>query len=125
MNTETNQTVEYFLSKLTQKDVDFIDIIGLNVAILYSKEMFKRNKDISQFLNEVYNIDFRPYVMKSRTLIVARITRELNNKNQDELNEIRIKLINYLNPDSSIAKSKSKSTKQNSNEKLKKWLEGL
>lgn len=126
MNTETNQMLEHFLNRLTNNDIDYIDIIGLNVAIIYSKEIFKRNKDISQFLVEIYNINFRPYVMKSRTLIVARITRELHNKTHEELNEIRLKLINYLNPNTNISEKKNKSNKkQDSNEKLKKWIEGL
>lgn len=126
MNSDANQATEYFLSKLTKNNVDYIDIIGLNVAILYSKELFKRNSDISEFLNEVYNINFLPYVMRSRTLIVARITRELNNKTPDELNQIRKKLVKFLNPESDVfTKSKTKNSKQNSNEKLKKWLEGL
>ncbi|MGX8791755.1 hypothetical protein ACW0TQ_08240 [Oceanobacillus sp. M60] len=118
-------TINQLLNRLSHNNVDYIDIIGLNVAILYSKEIFQKNSDINEFLEKVYNITFLPYVMKSRTLIVARITRVLNNKNKNELNEIRRKLIDYLKYENSPVENKTKSSKKDSNEKLKSWLEGL
>ncbi|WP_336863864.1 hypothetical protein [Peribacillus frigoritolerans] len=124
MTSQTKKS-DFFLEKISNKDVDYIDIIGLNVALLYSKEIFKKNEDISKFLKTVYNIDFLPYVMKSRTTIVARITRELNNKNDSELNEIRKRIIIFLNEDKAIPDHKKNYKKKDSNEKLKTWLEGF
>lgn len=123
----TSQTKdnEYFLKKISEKNIDYIDIMGINVALLYSKEYFKKNEDISAFLKTVYNIDFLPYVMKSRTLIVARITKELNNKEEPELKLIRKKIIDFLNLEQRNSTYKKPSKKKDSNEKLKTWLEGL
>ncbi|MCM3305825.1 hypothetical protein [Priestia megaterium] len=124
MNSQTENT-EFFLRKLNSPQSDHIDILGLNVALLYSKNHFKKNEDISYFLKEVYNIDFLPYVMKSRTLIVARITKELNNKNEMELDVIRNKLIGFLSGSKPLPELRKKTQKKNANDKMKTWLEGL
>lgn len=124
MNSEKEST-EFFLKKLNSSHSDRIDLLGLNAALLYSKNHFKKNEDISYFLKEVYNIDFLPYVMRSRTLIVARITRELNNKDTLELDKIRAKLIDFLNKTKPTPELKKKNQKKNANEKMKTWLEGL
>jgi hypothetical protein len=116
---------EYFLSKIEKRDFDNIDLMGLNVAILYSRNYFVKNQDINSFLQEVYEIEFLPYVMKSRTLIVARITKEINKKSPEELKSIRNKMVNYLNRDSIKEDNKKNSKKKDANEKMKSWLEGL
>lgn len=125
-----NSDKELILRKISRKDADAIDLFGASVALLYSKESFERNQDISLFLTEVFGIDFLPYVMRSRTLIVARITKELKNKNNEEHEEIKKKIIEYLNKkiddtaaDTSDVKKKSK--KRDANDKMKTWLEGL
>lgn len=125
---------EIILRKIAMKEFDFVDLMGISAALLYSRDFFNRNKDINLFLKEVYDIEFLPYVMRSRTLIVAKITRELNKKEENELKEIRTKIINYLNntalqddqtnPNEKTEKNKP-SKKKDANEKLKAWLEGL
>lgn len=115
----------FIIKRITSKDVDLIDIMGINVALLYSKNFFKKNEEISSFLKIVYNINFLPYVMKSRTLIVARITKELNTKDETEIKEIRRRIIDYLNKDKESTEIKKSSKKKDANEKLKTWLEGI
>ncbi|MBT2680065.1 hypothetical protein J7E38_13705 [Bacillus sp. ISL-35] len=113
--------------RVLSTDLDYVDIMGVSVALLYSKNLFKKNQDISSFLKRVFNIDFLPYVMKSRTLIVARITKELNHKSDKELDDIRQKIIEYFAEEQEKNELEPKKTtkKKNANDKLKMWLEGL
>lgn len=123
-----NEEKKLFLRIISNNELDLVDLIGINVILIYSKSFFKKNQEISNFLEEVYDIEFLPYVMKSRTLIVARITREITEKNEEQLNAVRKNIIEYLNNsyiinDEPIEKKRSK--KKDANEKLTTWLEGL
>lgn len=123
-----NSHNDTILGKVKDENSVFIDLAGICVAILYSKEIFKRNKDINFFLKEVFNIEFLPYVMKSRTLIVARVTRELKKKNKEELIQIQKNVIQYFVQDNNRdVKSSNKKgyKKKNENDKMKAWLESL
>ncbi|NMH67933.1 hypothetical protein HF072_03940 [Bacillus sp. RO3] len=99
-------------------------LIGTVTLLIFSTEVFKNNKDIVPFLEEVFNVSYLPYVMKSRTLISAKLGRELFHKNENELEVINKKLFSYfgLNNDSTGSKKK---TKKNANDKLDSWLKGL
>ncbi|MGF7049178.1 hypothetical protein J2T13_003686 [Paenibacillus sp. DS2015] len=122
---------ELILRKILKKDSDIIDLFGASVALLYSKQAFEKNQDISYFLTEVFGIDFLPYVMRSRTLIVARITKEIKYKNSEELEVIKGRIIEYLNKNNTettldnISSVKKKPKKKDANDKMKTWLEGL
>ncbi len=50
-------------------------LLGIVSELLFSKEIFPRNKDIKLFLIEIFSIEYKDYVMKSRTLIVARVCK--------------------------------------------------
>ncbi|VTR60737.1 Uncharacterised protein [Actinobacillus pleuropneumoniae] len=122
---------ELILRKISKQDTDIIDLFGASVALLYSRQSFEKNQDISVFIKEVFGIEFLPYIMRSRTLIIARITKELKYKEKDELEEIKYKLIRFLNKSLDDPKDdekpivKKKSKKKDANDKMKSWLEGL
>ncbi|MGC6358303.1 hypothetical protein ACMXZC_11635, partial [Pasteurella multocida] len=48
------------------------EFCGALTEILYEKKIFKKNSDIAQIIFEIYNISFKPYVLKSRTLLVGK-----------------------------------------------------
>ncbi|MEI2282732.1 hypothetical protein [Paenibacillus polysaccharolyticus] len=50
-------------------------VIGIVSKLLLSKELFKKNEEIAEFLKTVFQVEFKEYVMSSRTLIVARTVK--------------------------------------------------
>ena len=54
------------------------------VSILLSKEIFTKNDDIKEFLNAI-DINFKDYVYKSRTLILARVLRNIEKSEAEDL----------------------------------------
>lgn len=50
-------------------------LIGIVSEIILSTELFKNNIDTKPFLEEVFNKEFNPYVYASRTTIVSRTIR--------------------------------------------------
>lgn len=70
--------------------------IGTVTLIVYSNELFKNNKDIIPFLKVVFNESYLPYVIKSRTLIVAKLGRYLAQKEKGEIIEINQAILDYF-----------------------------
>lgn len=66
-----------FRNELKNKSIPKYKIIGIVSELLLSKQVFPRNVDIENFLKEVFALEFKSYLFKSRTLIVARVTKEI------------------------------------------------
>ncbi|MCW1837395.1 hypothetical protein [Bacillus xiamenensis] len=116
--------MDKYLNRLLYESVDSIDVLGISIALIYSKEIFKKNEDLKNFLIKVFDLQFLPYVMKSRTLIAARVSRTLVKLNDEEIHKIKLKILEYFKSDQESDKVKS-SKRNTANEKMKKWLEGL
>lgn len=61
-----------YRNELKIKSIPKYKIIGIVTELLYSKKIFSRNSEIIGFLQDVFSIKYRNYVFKSRTLIVAK-----------------------------------------------------
>ena len=61
-----------------------VELFSCLTYIFLSKEYFKNNKDIVEF-NKALQIDLKDYVYKSRTLLVARMNREIQKADKDIL----------------------------------------
>lgn len=116
--------MDKYLNRLLYESVDSIEVLGISIALIYSKEIFKKNEDLKNFLIKVFDLQFLPYVMKSRTLIAARVSRTLVKLNEEEIHKIKLKILEYFKSDEESDKVKS-SKRNTANEKMKKWLEGL
>lgn len=116
--------------KVNSKKADLTYVIGVVTLIIYSKEAFKRNKDIEPFLNDVFNISFLSYVFKSRTLICARVGRNLSEIDEMELEIIKKNMLKYFHENLDQIQNKTviqkkKRKKKNANDKLDTWLKGF
>ena len=83
------------LEKIENKHYELYPIV---VMLVIKKNYFKRNDDLIELL-KIFNLEFKDYVMKSRTLLLARILREIEKiKDVDDvvlnLKKIIIKNIN-------------------------------
>lgn len=111
------------VKKLNKQYLDKSDLIGIICFMLYSKDIFHKNRDIVPFLKEVFSISYLQYIINSRTLIVARITKYIYGMNDDEFLNIQNKILKYFKIEEEPLKSKNK--KKNANEKLEIWLKRL
>lgn len=62
-----------------------IELYAIMVSLLLSKDEFKTNKEISEFLEKI-DITFKPYILKSRTILLGKIIRILEKSELSELN---------------------------------------
>ena len=117
---------------LRKNDVSKVELMGVMGIIIISKDVIKRNTDVGEFIEYVMKIKFSEYVIKSRTLMSARINRILINiEDNCEIRKISRNILDYLdnieneNKSNEPEKNIKKVKKENENDKLKKWLKGL
>ncbi|HDR7843330.1 TPA: hypothetical protein QCY25_003798 [Bacillus toyonensis] len=70
--------------------------IGTVTLLIYSKENFKNNKDIISFLSDVFDESYLPYVIKSRTLVAAKLGRALAKKEEKSFGKIDKSILAYF-----------------------------
>ena len=104
-------------------------MIGMIVILIISKNIFKKNSDVAEFIETVIGINFPGYVIKSRTLMAARASKIVFALDDNEIRQLKIKINAYLSKlinqkdDEKVVLSKNR--KKNENDKLEKWLKGL
>lgn len=102
-------------------NIDLKMFIGLNTLLIFSMEIFKKNSEIEDFLHSVYGIKFRPYVFRSRTVVVAKISRFIKDFDGKQINKHLKEIGLYFEMENSITTEKKKPKNENANEKLDKW----
>lgn len=85
-----------YRSSLKSKDVPKYQIMGITSELILSKEIFVKNSDISTFLKSVFHLEYKEYVMRSRTLILSRTVRTIEKCSDVEYQEYRKKLLNFV-----------------------------
>lgn len=114
MNSFENQKVEFY---------------SLVVLFVLSKEIFKNNSDLGSFL-ENSDINFKEYVLKSRTLTLARLIREVEGFSDiKKMSQLINNLKKLSENEKENEKEKSDKNKQKTNDdyykKLKeKYIDG-
>ncbi|OTA15647.1 hypothetical protein Xvie_02500 [Xenorhabdus vietnamensis] len=123
------------------KNNDSIEFfVGFVSLITFSKELFKTNNELSEFIKEIFGFEFKKYVVASRTLMFARTIKEIYNK-LDKKSIIKAKnntvfhidmLINApqkeMSEDNKLKSTPSKKGKKGKNtttESISKWIKGL
>ncbi|MFB6364339.1 hypothetical protein ACFCP7_09780 [Paenibacillus elgii] len=102
------------LSKLNgNMNIDLIrlELYSIVTDVFLSREYFNRNSDIVSFIDAI-NYQYADYLFKSRTLLLARILRDINKAEKNELLLImrNLQFLLFTNIESDT-KTKDKKTK--------------
>lgn len=112
----------YYRSELKSKSIKRYKFIGIASELILSTELFTKNENLIPFLNKVFGLNFRPYVFRSRTLIVARTTREIYIMNDKEYDHSRRNLLEFV---LNILDTKDIKIIGKEKGSFTKWMEGL
>ncbi len=109
---------------------NLIDLVGIIVILIIGKEYFKRNSEVGDFIEKVFDETFPEYVIRSRTLMAARTCRLVINCNEEEVEKLILKINKYLEKiqtekEQNNTLSTKKNRKKNENTKFEKWLKGF
>lgn len=83
-----------YRNELKNKSIYKYKVMGIVSDILLSKKIFLKNSDINFFLKEVFDIEFKDYIMKSRTLITSHVIKVIYNSEDDS--SYRKKLLSFI-----------------------------
>jgi hypothetical protein len=86
-----------YRNELKNSIVPKYKVIGIVVEIVLSKELFKKNSDMIEFLTEILGLNIKKYLLKSRTLVVAHCCRLISKSQDKEYTELKKKLYTYIN----------------------------
>lgn len=130
MKSDHNKDFVIVIEKLNNTNIDKINLMGIVSYTLFSREIFPKNKDIIKFLEEVLGLSYLDYVIKSRSLISARVLKHIVAIEEQELRLIIQKIKKYLMgllPEEDIYynRNNNRNKKKNANDKLGTWLKGL
>lgn len=124
---EMNRSMKTRIKNLQDiKSLDLLkyELYAILTTILLSKEEFKSNKDINDFLN-LFGISFREYVFQTRTLVLARTLRIVEKAEIDTLEQYKSILIEFYLKDKDDKdlniKDKKKLTENYMNKILNKY----
>ncbi|MEC1555125.1 hypothetical protein P9D28_22240 [Bacillus haynesii] len=113
----------YYRSELKSKNVARYKIIGITTELLLDTNLFNKNEEIVPFLRKIYKLSFKDYIIKSRTLIIARISREIYKLDSKEYDNLRKSMLVFLNNYLEF-EDQNKSTK-NGKKDFTKWMDGI
>ena len=91
-------------------------LIGIVSEIILSEELFKQNIDTKSFLKEVFNKEFNEYVYASRTSIVSRTIRLIEDCDDDKI------YLDYKNNLYKFVVKNIGNSKSNNNNTFDGWL---
>lgn len=102
------------------------NILGMTIMLVLSKEFLPTNKHVSEFIKQIFGINFLDYAVRSRTLMVAKLARKINDMDEDELKAVvpllvgmaRESLISEEEEELNIRSNKKKNAIKN----LNKWI---
>lgn len=93
---------------------------GYFTTLILSKTYAPKNSDLKEMM-EYFGMEFLPYVYKSRTILLSRVIRQVEKKDDDSLIEMYTKFKEYLDKVETLSdSSESENSKMNKEDNKKK-----
>lgn len=100
--------------------------LGLTIMLLFSKEFLPTNKHAAEFVNKYFNVEFLNYIIRSRTLMSAKLSKIIINMTDDELKKCHAFLLSALRSDignlEEVDIKRSNNKKKHAINNLNKWF---
>lgn len=91
-----NDSITIFINELKNRLVSRYKLIGISSELILETRIFPKNSDIPPFLKEVFGVTYKEYVIKSRTLMLARVVRQIDNTPTAEIEHLKRRLYQFL-----------------------------
>ena len=104
------------------------NFLGLVIMLILSKDVFRSNLDVAEFINKTFNISFLNYAVRSRTLMCAKICRYINELSEDDIKMVYLHFLNNINTldvnfnDENKSSQKSTSKNKHAIRNLNIWI---
>lgn len=125
---QMNKQLIKALNKANNMPMAKENFLGLVIMLIFSKDVFRSNFDVSEFINKTFKISFLNYAVRSRTLMCAKICRHINELSEDDIKMAYMHFLNNINAldinfnDSNKATPKSTSKNKHAIRNLNIWI---
>lgn len=93
---------------------------GYFTTLILSKTYAPKNSDLKEIM-EYFGMEFLPYVYKSRTILLSRVIRQIEKKDDDSLIEMYAEFKEYLDKVEKVSdSSEDENSKMNKEDNKKK-----
>ncbi|WP_128894090.1 hypothetical protein [Longirhabdus pacifica] len=118
-----NNKLNYYRSELKSKNVAKYKLVGITTELILNTTIFSKNENIVPFLKSVYNLTYKEYIIRSRTMILARTARYIYKLDSKEYENSRKELLNFINKCLQLS-IQNKEVKNTSSD-FSKWMDGI
>ena len=78
-----------FKNELKFKSIYSYKIVGVVAELVFSKKIFQKNTEIQEFIKNNFNYEEKDYILKSRFLIVSKLSKIIIMGNEKEKENLR------------------------------------
>lgn len=90
-----NKELILYRNELKNRSVPKYKLIGIVSGLILSKDIFLKNAEVEEFILDVFELHFKLYVFRSRSLITARLAKYIYSSEQDD--KYKRKLYDFIN----------------------------
>lgn len=123
-NKNINNISQFYRNSKVSKEA----FIGIIVSLLLDKQLFRTNSDVGEFIKFIFDIELPLYTLRSRTLMLARICKIINDTDDKSLeNQIKrtYTFIKKITSESETVTLSHSTDKNNSLTNMNKWIVGI
>ncbi|MCM7812729.1 hypothetical protein M8S76_05795 [Enterobacter hormaechei] len=119
------------LNKANNMPMTKENFLGLVIMLILSKDVFRTNLDVGEFINKTFKISFLNYVIRSRTLMCAKICRHINELDDNDVKLAHAHFLNNINTldinfdDANKASQKISSKNKHAIRNLNIWINAI
>lgn len=100
--------------------------LGLLFELMMTKQIFKKNTDLKEFILAVYKKEYADYLFRSRAHLVSRVLKDIeSNYNPLDISSSIISIVDYLNHGSSESNKNSVLKKNNLEDDTVNWIKNI
>lgn len=120
----TDNKTYALIRDVKRQNVSKENYLGIVITLILNKNVFSRNNAIPCFLMKVFNINIPDYMMRSRPLMIPRVSKVIIDMSSVELERSKKILVSEMELILKDGFEKASST-NNKNDKLSAWIDIL
>lgn len=96
MNPNNEKVIRNFLTTISNVSENKNDIYSVVIPLILSKKVFKKSAELKSFMETVLDFKFNDYVYKSRSILIGRVVRLVNELSVEDSVVLNEKVTKFL-----------------------------
>lgn len=123
-----NKNLYEIMDVLNSHRISKPSFIGSVACLVLDKQIFRSNSEVGEFASLILEVELPKYILRSRTILLARLCRELDLKDKKSIQYFQRRVLFFIknivnNDDSENIQSSNKKNDSLSN--MSKWITGI